>query len=117
MSSRLYFRLRILACWLTIGTPMAMCKDMKCFDWNDEKNKKLKEERGVSFEDVILAIEQGRVFATFEHPNKKKYAAQQIYIVEIADYAFMVPFLEDENGIFLKTIIPSRKMTKLYIKR
>ena len=88
---------------------------MKCYDWNDEKNGLLKKERGVSFEEVILAVEQSRLLAILEHPNQQKYPLQQIYIVEINDYAFIVPFVETEDGVFLKTIIPNRKMSKLYL--
>ena len=88
---------------------------MKCYDWNDEKNALLKEKRGVSFEEVILAVEYNRLLAILEHPDRKKYPSQQIYIVEIYDYAYIVPFVETENLVFLKTIIPSRKMTKHYL--
>ena len=88
---------------------------MKCYDWNDEKNGLLKKKRGVFFEEVILAVEQSRLLAILEHPNQQKYPLQQIYIVEINDYAFIVPFVETEDGVFLKTIIPNRKMSKLYL--
>jgi len=88
---------------------------MKYYDWNDEKNALLKKERKVSFEEVILAVEQNRLLAILEHPNRQKYPSQQIYIVEIYDYVYIVPFVETEEGVFLKTIIPSRKMTKLYL--
>lgn len=88
---------------------------MKYFDWDEEKNAKLKEERGVSFADVQIAFEEGRVLDVIDHPNKKKYVNQQMLIVEIEDYVYLVPFVEDEDKYFLKTIFPSRKMTKKYI--
>lgn len=88
---------------------------MGYFDWNDGKNKLLKKERKVSFEEVILAIEKNRLLAILEHPNRQKYPSQQVYIVEINNYAYIVPFVETEESVFLKTIIPSRKMTKLYL--
>ena len=88
---------------------------MKYFDWNDRKNELLKTERNVSFEEVILALEEGRLLAILEHPNQKKYPFQQIYIVEIEHYAWIVPFVETDETLFLKTIIPSRKMTKIYL--
>ncbi len=88
---------------------------MKYFDWNDGKNALLKKERNVSFEEVILALEKGQLLAVLEHPNQQKYPSQQIYVVEIEDYAWIVPFVETEKTIFLKTIIPSRKMTKIYL--
>ncbi len=88
---------------------------MTYFDWNNGKNELLKKERNISFEEVILAIEKNRLLAVLEHPKQKKYPSQQIYIVEIDNYAYVVPFVETEEMIFLKTIIPSRKMTKIYL--
>jgi uncharacterized DUF497 family protein len=89
---------------------------MKYFSWNEEKNELLKEERQISFEDVVFYIEQGFLLDVLEHPNQKKYQGQKIFVVEIDDYAYLVPFIEDEREIFLKTIIPSRKATKKYLK-
>ena len=88
---------------------------MKYFDWDEEKNQKLKEERGISFADIQIAFEEDRVLDVIDHPNKKKYANQQMLIVEIEDYVYLVPFVENEEKIFLKTIIPSRKATKKYL--
>ena len=88
---------------------------MKYFDWDEEKNTKLKGEREVSFEEVVDAIEDNRVLDRIDHPNKKRYPNQKIMIVKINDYAYLVPFVENEEKIFFKTIIPSRKMTKKYL--
>lgn len=88
---------------------------MKYFDWSAEKNAALKTEREVSFEDVVIAVSEGKLLDLVEHPNKKKYPNQLIFIVEINHYAYLVPFAEDEQKIFLKTIIPSRKATRDYI--
>ena len=88
---------------------------MKFFDWNKEKNELLKIERGISFEAVLLAIESKQILDIIEHPNKKCYPNQKIFIVNINNYAYLVPFVEDKGKIFLKTIIPSRKATKKYI--
>lgn len=88
---------------------------MKYFDWNLEKNDKLQNERGISFEDILIAIENGHLLAVIEHPAQTKYLNQKIFIVSIDGYAYIVPFIEDEEEFFLKTIIPSRKMTKKYI--
>lgn len=88
---------------------------MKYFDWDEEKNAKLKEERGISFADVQIAFEEGRVLDVIDHPNKEKYANQRMLIVEIEDYIYLVPFVEDEDKYFLKTIFPSRKITKKYL--
>ena len=90
---------------------------MKYFDWDEEKNQKLKEERGISFADIQIAFEEDRVLDVIDHPNKKKYANQQMLIVEIEDYVYLVPFVKDEDKYFLKTIFPSRKMTKKYLRK
>lgn len=88
---------------------------MKYFDWNKSKNKWLKEERGISFEDVIKALNEGKELDRVDHPNKKHYPNQREIIVNIDNYAYIIPFVEDEEKIFLKTIIPSRKATKKYL--
>lgn len=75
----------------------------------------MKELREVSFEDVLIAIENGRVLDDIEHPNKKQYPNQRMLVIEIENYAYYVPYLEDEKKIFLKTIFPSRKATKKYL--
>ena len=89
---------------------------MKYFSWNEEKNQLLKDERQVSFEDVVFYISRGFLLDILEHPNQEKYQGQKIFVVEIDEYAYLVPFVEDEREIFLKTIIPSRKATKKYLK-
>lgn len=90
----------------------------KSIRYSLEKNEQLKAERDISFEDVILAIESGKLLDDIEHPNKEKYPHQNIFIilVEIKDYVYLVPYVEDETSIFLKTIIPSRQMNKKYNK-
>lgn len=88
---------------------------MKHFDWNKEKNKKLAKVRGVSFEDVVEAINAGKLIDTIKHPNREKYPNQKIYIVNIKSYIYMVPFVEDKYKKFLKTIFPNRKMRKKYL--
>lgn len=90
---------------------------MKTFAWNDEKNNKLKLQRAVSFELIISQIEAGKILDILEHPEQTKYPGQRILVVDVDDYAFLVLFIETEEEIFLKTIIPSRKATKKYIKR
>ena len=89
---------------------------MKYFSWNEDKNELLKEERQISFEDVVFYIEQGFLLDVLEHPNQEKYQGQKIFVVQIDEYAYLVPFVEDEREIFLKTIIPSRKATRRYLK-
>ena len=87
---------------------------MKPITWNPEKNRLLQRERKVSFEDVVYHIMAGGILDTFEHPNPGCYPGQQIHVIEIEGYAYLVPFVESEDEIFLKTIIPSRKATKTY---
>ena len=91
----------------------------KTIRYSLEKNEILKASRGISFEDVILALEDGYLLDDIEHPNKEKYPNQNIFIILVAvkDYVYLVPYVEDETSIFLKTIIPSRKMNKKYNKK
>ncbi|MBN2826191.1 MAG: toxin [Campylobacterales bacterium] len=90
----------------------------KVIRYSYEKNELLKSERDVSFEDVILAIERGDLLDDTVHPNKEKYSNQNIFIIliRIKEYVYLVPYVEDDSVIFLKTIIPSRKMNKKYNK-
>ena len=85
------------------------------FDWSEEKNSILKETRGIGFERVVIAIENGDILAIFDHPNKEKYKNQIMIIVRIDNYAYSVPAVKDKDYWFLKTIIPSRKYTDQYI--
>ena len=89
---------------------------MKYFSWSSEKNESLKGERGVSFEEVVFYIERGDLLDILEHPNQERYPGQRIFVVNIDDYVYLIPFVENEAEVFLKTIIPSRKMTKLFLK-
>ena len=87
---------------------------MKPISWNPEKNALLKEQRGISFEDVVFHIMAGDIRDTIDHPNQERYPGQQIHVVAIEEYVYLVPFVESEDEVFLKTIIPSRKATKTY---
>ena len=89
---------------------------MKYFSWNIEKNEQLKKERSISFEEVVFHIKRGQLLDIVEHPNQEKYAGQRIFIVNINDYAYLVPFVESENEVFLKTVIPSRKAMREYLR-
>ncbi|MBM3713698.1 MAG: BrnT family toxin [Actinobacteria bacterium] len=89
---------------------------MKYYTWNNEKNEKLKKERSISFEDIIYYIENEKLHAILKHKNQERYPGQKIYVVEINNYVYLVPFVETEKEIFLKTIIPSRKATKKYME-
>ena len=88
---------------------------MKPISWNSEKNVLLRTERGISFEDVVFHIMAGDILDTFDHPNQQHYPGQQIHVIAIEEYAYLVPFIESDDEVFLKTIIPSRKATKIYL--
>lgn len=88
---------------------------MKPINWNSTKNQQLIAERGISFEDVVFCIQQGRLLDDVEHPNSDKYPGQRLFVVNIDGYVHLVPYVENRKEIFLKTVIPSRKATKLYL--
>jgi len=86
------------------------------FDWSNEKDAALRAERGIGFQDIVFHIDQGDILAITDHPNSEKYPNQKIIYIRIDDYVYMVPFVESNEGKFLKTIIPSRKATKHYLE-
>jgi uncharacterized DUF497 family protein len=90
--------------------------NVKLFRWNPEKNEELRTERGLTFEAVVVAIESGGLLDILSHPNPKKYPRQRILVVELNRYVHLVPFVEESGHFFLKTIIPSRKATREYLK-
>jgi uncharacterized DUF497 family protein len=85
------------------------------FDWNDEKNEFLKSARGVSFEEVVFHIQNGDVLDVIQHPNTSRYPKQNIIVLNIEGYVYLVPYVKERGVRFLKTIIPSRKATKEYL--
>lgn len=89
---------------------------MKAFAWDEEKNDLLRRERNVSFEEVVYHINNGDLLAKLDHPNRAKYPHQQVFILAVDGYVHIVPFVEDDDKYFLKTIIPSRKLTRDYLK-
>ena len=88
---------------------------MKPFRWGPEKSEALKTARGISFEAIVVAIESGGLLDILTHPNQAKYPRQRILVVAADNYVYLVPFLEEKDGFFLKTIIPSRKATRDYL--
>ncbi len=84
----------------------------KTFNWNSDKNQLLVNDRGISFEDIVLNINLGNELDIYDHPNNERYPNQRVSVVLVEDYVYLVPFVESEDEIFLKTIIPSRKATK-----
>lgn len=89
---------------------------MKLFEWDDDKNEKLKKERDISFEEIVFYIANDCVLDIVPHPGQNKYPGQKMFIVNIDNYAYLVPFIEKEETNFLKTIMPSRKATKKYLR-
>lgn len=83
--------------------------------WSAEKSLSLKAERGVSFEEVLSAISQGGLLCVMDHPNRTKYGHQKMLVVRIRDYAYLVPCVESDSEIFLKSIMPSRKATREFL--
>ena len=90
---------------------------MQVFRWNAEKNKALKATRGLSFESVVIAIESGGLLDMLPHPNKAKYPGQRVLVVTFDNYAYLVPYVDEKDHFFLKTIIPSRKATRDYLNQ
>ena len=88
---------------------------VKYFAWDDAKNAKLRADRSIGFEDIVFHIERGDPLDILVHPKPDRYGGQRIFVVQRDDYVYLVPFIEDEQTVFLKTIIPSRKATKQYL--
>jgi uncharacterized DUF497 family protein len=90
---------------------------MKPFRWSPEKNELLKTERGISFEEITVAVEAGMLLEVVPHPNAAKYPRQKVMVVGVAGYGYLVPYVEEDDHFFLKTIIPSRKATRDFISK
>ena len=88
---------------------------MKIYNWNSDKNQELIIGRGVSFEEAIFHIGHGGLLDDIAHPNASDYPNQRIFVICMKDYVYLVPYVESEDEVFLITIIPSRKFTKLYL--
>ena len=88
---------------------------MDHYRWSLDKNEQLKAERGLSFEQVVMHVEGGDLLDVYEHPNQERYPGQQVLVVRVGAYIYLVPFVESAEGRILKTIIPSRKATRQYL--
>lgn len=86
------------------------------FDWNPEKSASLMARHGVSFEDVVIAFQDGRLLADTAHPGEA-FAHQRMAVVQINDYAYAVPYVMDGDVRFLKTLYPSRKLQRSYLSK
>ena len=98
-----------------LGTHHATLSCVKVFAWDDAKNVTLRADRGIGFEDIVFHIGRGDVLDILEHPPPHRYAGQRVFVVQRDDYVYLVPYVEDEDTVFLKTIIPSRKATRQYL--
>ena len=90
---------------------------MKSFRWNPEKNEALRAARGISFENIVVSVESGGLLDILAHPNQASYPRQRVLVVACDNYVYLVPFVEEESYFFLKTIMPSRKATRDYLKQ
>jgi uncharacterized DUF497 family protein len=88
---------------------------VKPFRWSSEKNDALRAARGISFESIVVAVEAGGLLDILAHPNQAKYPRQRVLVVACDNYAYLVPFIEENDYFFLKTVIPSRKATRDYL--
>lgn len=85
------------------------------YRWDNVKNEILKQIRNIGFEQIIMHINKGGLIDIIEHPNQNRYPNQKMLVVNVNEYIYLVPFVEeDQNVYFLKTIMPSRKVTKKY---
>jgi hypothetical protein len=89
---------------------------VRTYRWSESKNEQLKRTRGISFEDIVLALESGGLLDVLTHPNPTRYPNQHILVVTVMKYVYLVPYVEEQDHLFLKTIIPSRKATRDYGK-
>ena len=87
---------------------------MKLINWDSNKNRKLIEERHISFEEIVFSLQSGGLLDDAAHPNSDKYPNQRVFVVALNEYAYLVPYVENDEEIFLKTAFPSRKATKEY---
>ncbi len=89
---------------------------MSEFDWSNEKGEMLERTRGVSFEDVVVCIQNGEVLDVIRHPNRDRYPGQNIIALNVDGYVWLIPYVKQKGVRFLKTIIPSRKATREYLR-
>lgn len=101
---------------MPFGTHRATIGPVKYFAWDAEKNERLRAERGISFEEIVFHIERGDILDILAHPYQERYEGQRILVVNVDDSAYLVPVVETEGEVILKTIIPSRKATKRYLR-
>ena len=96
---------------------MQYISKMKLINWDREKNEWLRKNRGICFEDILFYLDNNFLIDDVEHPNQNKYSGQRMMVLNIVDYIYLVPYVESEDEIFLKIIIPSRRATKNYLEK
>lgn len=89
---------------------------MSAFNWSDDKNEMLARTRHACFEDVVICIQNGHVLDVIRHPNRDRYPGQNIIVLNVDGYVWLVPYVKQKGVRFLKTIMPSRKATREYMK-
>ena len=89
---------------------------MSGFDWSDEKNESLEKIRGICFEDVVVHVQNGDILDIIKHPNRDRYPNQNVIVLDVEGYVYLVPYVKSKGVRFLKTIIPSRKATREYLR-
>ena len=89
---------------------------MSEFNWDDKKNELLEKTRGVCFENVVVCIQNGDVLDVIRHPNRERYPGQNIIVLNMTGYVWLVPYVKSKGVRFLKTVIPSRKATREYLR-
>jgi hypothetical protein len=104
-------------CLMTKGRQGALTVLMKPFRWSNDKNQQLGAQRSIHFEAVVVAIATGGLLDVLTHPNPEQYPGQHILVVEVNQYLYLVPYVEDDDYLFLKMIIPSRKATRDYLRQ
>lgn len=100
---------------MTIGTHFDILSYVSGFDWSNEKNKFLEKTRGICFEDVVIHMQNRGVLDIIKHLNKDRYPNQNIMVLDVEGYVYLVPYVKSKGTRFLKTIIPSRKATREYL--
>lgn len=90
---------------------------MKTYRWSEKKNEELKRSRGISFEDIVLALESDGLLDVLAHPNHRRYPNLKVLVVAVMEYVYLVPHIEETDHLFLKTVIPSRKAMRDYGRR
>jgi len=83
------------------------------FDFSEDKNELLFDQRGITFQEIIGAIAENGILLNIKHPNETKYPLQWMMVVNLNNYTYCVPYVIKGETWFLKTIYPNRKFLYL----